>query len=67
MNCPCDNQCREECDICRDTDTMNNLDVTWVKIECPKCGHVGNYSKTVSGRTKCSNCRCKKLLWVGKK
>lgn len=22
MTCPCDNQCREECDICRDDDTI---------------------------------------------
>ena len=40
MTCPCDNQCREECELCRDADTikkgeerMNNITVPREKSE----------------------------------
>lgn len=25
MNCPCDNQCLEECELCRDKDTADKM------------------------------------------
>lgn len=70
MTCPCSIQCHEECEICRDTDTIRKgeerMNGKWITIICPKCGREGNYTKTVSGTAPCDNPRCHELLKVGK-
>jgi len=38
----------------------------WIELKCPRCGHVSNYKRTLSGTTPCSATRCRHLIRVGK-
>ena len=42
---------------------MTTDKLKWIEIKC-RCGRVGNYSATTSGKTPCSNPRCFHLLDV---